>query len=242
MQTTSALYQQILADHNHFFEVAVEIGGVRYTDDKIFKLTTNIQMFGREPELGKALAQEMELQMLQPAETIPTMAKVMVYARACTSTQQSEWLPQGVFYVDTRRTDISYDGLQLLTLHGFDAMLMTEQDYADTALTWPARDIDIVREIAGKIGISVDARTAAEMTDNRTLPLPTGYTLREYLEIIAAEYLGCFIITELGQLRLVSLTGLPTETNYLIDREGNYITFGGDRILIGRSYGNNGKN
>ena len=233
MQTPSTLYQQILADHNHYFEVAVEIGGVRYTDDQIFKLTTNIEMFGRKPELGKALAQKMELQMLQPAETIPTMAAVTVYARACTGALQSEWLKQGIFYIDTRSTDISYDGMQLLTLHGFDAMLKTEQDYATTSLTWPARDVDIVREIASKIGITVDARTIADMTDGRTFPLPTGYTMREYLGIIAAEYLGCFIITELGQLRLVSLTGLPKETNYLIDREGNYITFGGDRILIG---------
>lgn len=233
MQTTSALYQQILADHNHFFEVAVEIGGVRYTDDKIFKLTTNIEMFGREPELGKALAQEMELQMLQPAEEIPRMAAVTIYARACTDTLQSEWLQQGVFFVDTRPTDVSYDGLELLTLHGFDAMLKTEQDYSGTSLSWPARDINIVREIARKIGVTVDARTVAEMTDGRTFPLPTGYTLREYLGIIAAEYLGCFIITEQNQLRLVTLTGLPKETNYLIDREGNYITFGGDLILIG---------
>lgn len=233
MQTTSALYQQIISDHNHFFEASVEIGGVRYTDDKIFKLTTDIQMFGREPELGKALAQEMELQMLQPAETIPPMAEVTVYARACTDTLQSEWLQQGVFFVDTRATDISYDGLELLTLHGFDGMLKTEQDYADTDLSWPAKDIDIVKEIAAKIGVTVDDRTVADMADGRTYPLPTGYTLREYLGFIAAEYLGCFILTEQNQLRLVSLTGLPKETNYLIDREGNYITFGGDRILIG---------
>lgn len=233
MQTTSELYQQILQDHNHFFEVAVEIGGVRYADDKIFKLTTNIEMFGRSPELGKALAQEMELQMLQPAETIPTMAEVRLFTRACTTTLQSEWLPQGVFYIDTRTTDVSYDGRKLLTIHGFDAMLKAEQPYATTALSWPALDVDIVQEIASQIGVTVDPRTIAEMTDSQTLPLPTGYSLREYLEIIAAEYLGCFVISDSGQLRLVTLTGLPPETNYLIDRDGDYITFGGDRILIG---------
>jgi hypothetical protein len=45
-------------------------------------------------------------------------------------------------------------------------------------------------------------------------------------------YVGSFIMTETGLLRLVSITELPEETNYLINNAGDAITFGGDRILV----------
>lgn len=260
MQDTSPLYRQILADPNHYFEVSVVIGesGDLVTErgdtilfggtailvarsgpdsgfygSQIFSLKTSSQMFGNDPEIGRAIAQEIELQMLQPAGDLPPMAQIVPYVRACTDTQQSEWLQQGVFYIDTRETTVSYDGLQILTLHGFDAMLMTEQEYSSTSIDWPATDVNVVREIASKIGVTIDSRTEDLMTGGYTYPLPTGYTLREMLGYIAAAYLGCFIITETGQLRLVSLLELPSDTALLVDSIGDYITFGGDRIKVG---------
>lgn len=260
MQDTSPLYRQILADPNHYFEVSVVIGesGDLVTErgdtilfggttilvarsgpdsgfygSQIFSLKTSSQMFGNDPEIGRAIAQEIELQMLQPSGDLPPMAQIVPYVRACTDTQQSEWLQQGVFYIDTRETTVSYDGLQILTLHGFDAMLMTEQEYASTSIDWPATDVNVVREIASKIGVTIDSRTEELMTGGYTYPLPTGYTLREMLGYIAAAYLGCFIITETGQLRLVSLLELPSDTALLVDSIGDYITFGGDRIKVG---------
>lgn len=260
MQDTSPLYRQILADPNHYFEVSVVIGesGDLVTErgetilfggtailvarsgpdsgfygSQIFSLKTSSQMFGNDPEIGRAIAQEIELQMLQPSGDLPPMAQIVPYVRACTDTQQSEWLQQGVFYIDTRETSVSYDGLQILTLHGFDAMLMTEQEYASTGIDWPATDINVVREIASKIGVTIDSRTEALMTGGYAYPLPTGYTLREMLGYIAAAYLGCFIISETGQLRLVSLLELPSDTALLVDSIGDYITFGGDRIKVG---------
>jgi hypothetical protein len=89
-----------------------------------------------------------------------------------------------------------------------------------------------VNEIAYQMGVSVDARTTALMTNAYTIPLPTGYSYREVLGYIASMYVGCFIMSDEGKLRLVSLLELPHETNYLIDQIGNAITFGGDRILV----------
>lgn len=259
MQDTSALYKQILQDLNHWFEATVVIGesgdlvtetgdlilfggtaivvsrtgpDSGFSESQLFSISTNIQMFGNDPELGQAVAQEVNIKMLQPSGDLPPMAVVIPYVRACTATQQSEWIQQGVFYIDTREISNNDDDLTVITLHGFDAMLMTEQDYAETALEWPAKDIDIVQEIASKIGVSVDERTVALMTEGYELPLPTGYTLREMLCYIASMYLGCFIMTDIGQLRLVSLLELPKETNLLIDNYGDYITFGGDRIMV----------
>ena len=64
------------------------------------------------------------------------------------------------------------------------------------------------------------------------IPFPVGYTMREVLGFIASMYIGCFIITDEGKLRLVALNGLPTETNLLIDSVGDVLLFGGDAILL----------
>jgi hypothetical protein len=156
----------------------------------------------------------------------------IVYSASTYTTQYSEWLPKGVYYIDTRETTKNGDGLNILTIHGYDAMLFAEQDFAGTNLDFPAVDTDIVAEIASTMGVQVDERTYDLMTDAYTLPLPSGYSLREILGYIASMYVGSFIMSETGELRLVSILELPPETNYLIDNSGDAITFGGDRILV----------
>jgi hypothetical protein len=56
--------------------------------------------------------------------------------------------------------------------------------------------------------------------------------MREVLGFIAAMYGGNWVITKEGKLSLITLAGLPEETNYLVTNFGNPITFGGDRILV----------
>ena len=48
----------------------------------------------------------------------------------------------------------------------------------------------------------------------------------------AIHDIGSFVINEEGKLNLISLNGLPSETNLLITESGNYITFGGTRIKL----------
>lgn len=232
MQSTSALYKSIIAD-DHYFEYKLDIDGVgSIPQEEIAELKTYNTVFGGKPEIGKAVVGEIDAAIRLPEAEIPQMAILRPYVRACNDTQKSEWLPQGVFMIDTRMATKNGHGLDALTIHGYDAMLKAEQAYTDTALVWDARDVDIVSEIASKMGVNVDSRTVAAMTEGYTLPLPTGYTLREYLGFIAAFYVGCFVISDEGKLKLVSLLELPPETNYLIDDDGSAITFGGVRILV----------
>lgn len=308
MQDVSALYHQILQLDNHWFETRVVIGdggdlvtehGERilfgddaivvsrtgpdsgFQEDIIFGVTTNIEMFSDTPEVGQAISQEVEVEMISPSGDIPRMAVVIPYVRAIGTIRSgtsairsgnkvildgyveysdetavfgeesnavvqgvtekftnesgfvySEWIQQGKFFIDTRETTNNDDGLPMLTLHGYDAMMMAEADYAETNLEWPAVDVDIVKEIASQLRTDVDPRTIEFMTEGYELPLPSGYSLRETLAMIAAKYLGCFIISDTGLLRLVSLLDLPKETNLLIDSDGNCIVFGEDRILV----------
>jgi hypothetical protein len=285
MQNTSALYRQLYALQNHWFETKVNINGVDYFEDQLFAVSTSSRLFARNPDVGKAVAGEINVTLIDPAEDIPVMAVVRPYVRVCgyivgaeqprviggivyltdassidgediatldgaainsnivyypniTELQESEWLPKGVYYIDTRQTSHNDDGVMLMELHGYDAMLKAEQYWGDDMMPsggWPddgLTDIQVVQMIAEKMGVAVDSRTVSDMDGGYKIPMPIGYTLREVLGYLAAPYLGCFIMTEQGKLRMVSILDLPPETNYLIDNAGYAITFGGTRILV----------
>lgn len=233
MYTTSALYDTLIAQTNHYFETQVSVDGVVYGQDKLMSVNVAYTAFASEqPTVGGCLSGELYMSMLVPTSAIQRMAEVIPYVRVTDGTNYSEWIPQGVYYVDTRETTHNDDGLDILTLHCYDAMLMTEQEYPDSTMAFPATDVAVVQEIANTIGVSVDYRTWDVMTNSYPISAPLGYSMREVLGNIAAMYAGNFIMTYDGELRLVGLAELPEETNYLIDNSYDAITFGGDRILV----------
>ena len=265
-----ALYSQILADENHWFESAVVIGEdgdlvtergekiifgagadattisvVRSAPDDGFKeenirsISTSVHMLGNGPVVGNAISGEVDVVLQDVVVQLPKMARIAPYVRARTEDLVSEWIPQGVFYIDTRSNTQDDDGIDLLTIHGYDAMLMFEQEFdANDAARWPNRvdpetgdtmgalDTEAVLYIAGRIGVQVDSRTWDVMTDEFSIPTPLGYYYREVLGYIAGAYGGCFVMTDAGNLRLVSLAEIPPQTNYLIDQVGDIIIFG----------------
>lgn len=245
MQTTSALYNTIISDNNHWFETQLVIDGVGTFDEtKLFSISTRVEMFESTPTIGKAIAGEINIEMLNPAVDVPQMAKLEPKVRVCrdyqeeidgeivVTRQNSEWLSQGVYYIDTRERTRNIDGLSVLSIHGYDDMLRAEQQYPSTAHEWPYADISVVNEIAAAMGVEVDSRTTAIVNKGYMISLPAGYTMREVLGYIASMYVGSFLMTEEGKLRLISLLELPPETNLLIDQLGDRIVFGEDRILV----------
>ena len=171
--------------------------------------------------------------MLKPSGRIDGLSRISVYTRLTDGNRYSGWLPQGVYYVDSIEEDADDDDIKWLKIHGYDALLFSEQDYpANSALSWPATDVDVVKEIASAIGVSIDRRTFDLMTDGNMVEYPGQYSCREVLGYIAAMYAGCFIMNELGELRLVCFWDIPKETRYLVTNQGYAITFGGVRILV----------
>lgn len=232
MQQTSNLYKSILENDNHWFETRLIIDGVgTFEESQLRYIKTNLEMLQDKPKVGQAVAGEIEVRMAA-IDGIPNMATLRPQTRVCNVTQQSEWLPQGIFFIDTRETTKNGNGNNVLHIHGYDAMLRSEQYFQSSRITGDSLDTVMVAEIARIMGVTVDSRTYTLMTDSYVIPLPTGYTLREILGYIAAMYAGCFLMTEEGKLRLVSILELPPETNYLIREQGDAITFGGDRILV----------
>lgn len=260
MQETSSLYKELLAG-NYTVETRVSIGdtgllvnkagdfitfgGTRiliatsgadggYDESLLSYVETSGSLFsGDEPKVGECLSREVNIKMLKPVGDISGLARISLYSRITDGTRHSEWLPQGVYFLDSMDEDAEEDDIKWLKIHGYDALLFAEQDYpGDTKLNWPAKDVDVVKEIAAALNVTVDRRTTELMKNEYPVQYNTTYSCREYLGYIAAMYAGCFIMSEAGELLLVCFWDIPKETKYLIDNSGYAITFGGDRIIV----------
>lgn len=204
-----------------------------YDETLLISMKSDSRVFSEDaPAVGCCIAAELDVEMNKPIGEIPRQARLIPYVRLTDGEKYSEWIQKGVFYVDTRAKKEDGSAIEKIVLHGYDSMLKTEQDYPASTLQWPARDIDVVREIAEFIGVSVDARTVEQMVYGYPVQYPGEYSCREVLGYIAAMYAGCFVMSDLGELRLVALNGIPAETRYLIASTGQPITFGGVRILV----------
>lgn len=227
MQTVSALYQQIMSGE-HYAERKINIAGTDYGEDTIVSLTTTGGLFADGTlSVGSAVSREINLSLWNVSTTIPKMAKLIPYYRLSNGTQASEWIQKGVYYIDTRSVDSG-----LLTIHGYDDMLKAEQIWTpDQSLEFPMPMTQAANIIADIMGVEIDARTV--LNSAYTVDYPANdYTLRDVLRYIAAAHGGNWIMSDAGELWLVGLNTLPPETNYLCDEDGDWITFGGDRILV----------
>ena len=236
MQQTSALYKELLTG-NYWTETRLAIGDTDadsgYDESVLQSIETTSRAFsGETPSVGSCVSREIDVAMLKPDTDIAGLSRMVPYVRLTDGNRHSEWLPQGVFFADSIEEDAERGGIKWVHIHGYDALLFAEKDYPEESnLSWPAKDIDVVREIAAALHVNVDPRTVALMTKAYPVQLPVGYSCRETLESIAALYAGCFIMSEAGELQLVCFWNVPPETRYLVDNVGYAITFGGDRIL-----------
>ena len=212
--------------------ILVEQGGAEdgFTESEILSITTYHELFdGETPMVGCTVAGQIDVQMLYGYYNLPRMAVMVPYIRLVSAdkTEYSEWIKKGVYYIDTREISHNDSGLEILTIHGYDAMMKAQADYpSDSAANYPARDTVIVQKIARAMGVEVDTRTWDVMTGGYTYGLPISYSMQEVLSSIAVPYAGNWIITDEGFLRLVSFADIPKETRLLTDEIGYVIVFG----------------
>ena len=227
--------------------ILVETGspddGVR--ENALISLITNNQLFsGNSPSIGNAVSGQISMRMLDLGFNIPRMAEVRPYVRVTNGTDTSEWIPQGVFYVDTRYVTKNDDGLDIWDITGFDAMLKAEQAYPyDTE----EKASTVVKNIAGLMGLTkenIDAHVweIIPINGGDLIQCSGEYTAREHLQYIAALYGGNWTMTNEGKLNLVRINDTPYETNLLTDEVGYTLNFGdaayddtpsAERIVVG---------
>lgn len=231
MRQTSSIYKEIISNV-HRKENRLLIAGIEYRDKDIISLSTSGAIFPGI-SIGNAAARQINM-IVRPISAIPRQAKIEVFVRVTDGTRTSEWIPKGVFFFATRETDkISGD----LSVQGFDAMLKAEDTWLTSdysAENWPMEPDQAVADIANRIGVNVDNRT--KLDPAFLVQYPVGedgeLTMRDVLRRIAVANAGNWIITDAGELLLISLNSIPAETNYLVDELGGTITVGSVRILV----------
>ena len=234
MHTVSDLWRQMLADPAHAVEAKLKIAGVEYGEDKIVRNSLMVygglySTFG----IGNCCARQIDFE-IYPQGDIPRQAKIEVYMRLRLGEQVSEWIPKGVFFFSTRKTDRV---TSVLSVHGYDPRLKSDQTWLDSsydAETWPMPAATAVADIAARMGVDVDSRTQLDEAFPVQYPVDDegDMTMREALGRIAVANAGNWTITDEGELLLVGLNSMPKETNYLVTETGSAITFGGVRILV----------
>lgn len=231
MQPVSDLYNTLLAAGAPK-EVRCIIGGVTYTQAKIVSASTKAALFEKAATVGNTVAKELDL-VLRDYGDIPRMAKIQVQFRLNNGTQQSEWLPKGTYFIDTRD-----EGNGVISIVAYDAMLKADNDYATSGSQsgWPKTDLQVVQAICSRIGVTLDSRTQAILTSGYQIQFPGfgegAYTMRELLGYIGSMYAGNWWINDMNKLMLVGLGDFPAETNYLVTENGDNILIGGYKILV----------
>lgn len=205
MQTTSALYKTLLSSQRHEKETKLIIAGTEYTEADIESLSTSGGLF-TGLSIGGTASREIDFAIF-PKGTIPKQAKVEVYTRLKLDDQVSEWLPKGVFFFSTRKTDARTG---LMNVVGYDAMLKAEETWLNSDYdyeTWPMPASTAVADIATRMGITVDPRTVLNPAFPVQYPVDDegDMTMREALSRVAIANAGNWIITDEGKLLLVPL-------------------------------------
>lgn len=228
MQAVSSTYTTILSG-KHRAEWKVAINGVDYGEGVLLEIEINRSVFASSPVLGSCISAEIDLSLIKPTVDIPRMALIEPYVRITNGTLTSEWLPKGKFYIDTREYTKN-DAVDVMKIHGFDAMLMAEQ--LCPIENFPMTDIQAVNAVSTFLGFTLDSDITSQVNHGYTVPIPAEYSCREVLGYIAAMYAGCFVMDDFGHLKLITINSMPDETSFLINGAGLAITFGGDRILV----------
>ena len=233
MQTTSNLYQTLLADPAHRKEIKLEIAGVEYTESRIVSAAIPPSALYEKFGIGNCVSRQFNAEVF-PDGVIPKQAKIKAFIRLVSGEQSSEWIPQGEFFI-SRRKENKVTGT--LTITAFDAMLKAEETWLteDYDLdNWPKTQKEAVEDIAYRMGVEVDERTV--LSDAFPVDYPVDengdLTMREVLSGIGVSNAANWVITNEGKLRQITAAVFYEETNYLINENGNMITVGGVRILV----------
>lgn len=212
MQSRSATWQALAETGTFILETKAIIGEEEYLPTASPVISKGL--FPDGLSVGNCAAACLQI-TLRTDDVIPKSAEVQMEMRLrnADSSQVTEWLPAGTFYI-SRRVKDSASGL--ISLECYDAMLKANQPYIDleeegTETGWPKSMVAVVAEIATRLGVSQDSRNSIETGTDYVVPYPGSSTIMDVLGSIGAVHGGNWVITPAGQLRLIPISTAPTE-------------------------------
>ena len=228
MQETSALYKQLRALPDSWYETQVLRGNITYGDNvltpyekPILSIRINPALFDDAgPKIGFARASICKLAIVEHKENWPRMASFTVRTRIVSAdgSQVSEWISMGLFYTDLRKP--SYDGTLFIT--AYDSMLLLKQRWTDSVqqppTTWPITAKTAAALLEEATGVELENDSLLDDTVD-FIGLNTESTAWEIWMDIAAAH-GCNLqMRPNGYLRLIPFADYEDDNLEALDLE-----------------------
>lgn len=213
MYPISERFKHYLKDHGREFEGKVVINGLSpeeiadgIVDESVEVSGSSVVDFdmedsgitGEEFMLGAVVSSKLNMS-LRTTESIPDNAKIQPFIRMLNPLGDTEWLPLGVFFVDSR---VKKGGVIQLTC--FDKLITAQRLY-DSGLLYPVDMQTVLEEIALLLGLHIAPGLVLDksyvVTEN-----PKGYTYRDVLGFISTAYSSSVRINREGYLDFIDYT------------------------------------
>lgn len=208
----------------HKTEYKFLIDGTEYSGSDLQGTPVLTKPLMDQPSFGRCCSGTLTVSVRKRAGIeIPKAASVVAFCRLSSkdSATVTDWVEQGHFCISKRQ------GRDVVSLTCRDLMGKAGRPYASrtTFEEWPVPMADVVAEIVSIMGVSIDPRTVINTGPEYVVTRPSDDTLMsEVLSGIAAAHFGSWIMTEKGQLRLVTISawGAPPVQQEIGHAYGKY--------------------
>ena len=196
MYSVSSLFQNLIKLPNREFNIKVIVNDVEYGADSIVEFTIDEAIVeGDDFAIGNAIPARLDISF-RTTDEFPANSEIRPFLRLKGSTADTEWLPLGFFYIDSRKFE---NDVWKFTC--YDKLMQANQPW-ETSLMLPASMKDVIDEICEQLSISLCPDTVIKHYE---VPLMThDFTIRQVIGYIAACHAANARINKDGELCFIT--------------------------------------
>jgi len=190
--SVGSLFQNLIIQPYRRFEVRALVNGVEYGADSIVEFTIDEAITESDDfSIGNAIPARLDISF-RTTDKFPVNSEIRPFLRLKGSTADTEWLPLGFFYIDSRKFE---NDVWKFTC--YDKLMQANQPWK-TNLMLPAPMRDVIDEICEQLSISLCPDTVIKHYE---VPLMThDFTMRQVIGYIAACHAANARINKDGEL------------------------------------------
>lgn len=194
MYPISTKFSDYLSERGHQYLVKAEIAGTEYGDDVIvdFSIDNSVAL-GDKFEVGTVIYSELTIKLRTQA-VVPPNAKVVPYLALTGTLGDTEWLPMGEFYIDSRE---QINDVWLFTC--YDKLVFADVAYI-SSLTYPTTQQAVWNEICTSLGYIYDGSVVINPA-YQIQAGPAGYSKRQVLGYIASANGASIFVNKIGTVK-----------------------------------------
>ena len=197
MYNVSNYFQKLIREPGRTFDMKVTINNTEYGTNNIVEMGLQEAIAeGEDFAIGNAIATRFDLE-IRTEDSFEANAEVRPYIMLHGEGASTEWLPLGVFYIDSRE----YVEGGVWRYVCYDKLMLANQPW-ETNLTLPNGMLNVMNEICGILDIEIAEDTI--INNLFEVPLMTHeFTMRQVIGYIAGCHAASARINKDGKLVFV---------------------------------------